>query len=364
MRIIHCADLHLDSALRTHFDKDHGKKRRAEILNTFEKMVDYAADNGVNAILIAGDMFDTKYITANTRNTVMNKIYTHQSISFFYLAGNHDKNNFLSNLDEIPDNLHLFDQSWTAYKMNDIIIQGIELSPDNSRAAYLSLVLDPKYFNIVMMHGQESEGNKSDNAEVVRLKELRNKSIDYLALGHIHSYKYEHLDARGYYCYPGCLDGRGFDECGEHGFVLLDINEKNKTFTHEFIPFASRNLYSLEVDVSGCMTTAQIIEVINQEIKQYNYSRKSIIRVILTGALDVECEKDITYIESNIGSQYFYLEVVDNTRLRVNLEDYILNETLKGEYVRTVLADDSIPENDKSIIIRYGLQAISGEEVE
>ena len=62
MKIIHCADLHLDSALRAHVDKDHGKKRRAEILNTFERMVDYAADNGVSAIMIAGDMFDTKSI--------------------------------------------------------------------------------------------------------------------------------------------------------------------------------------------------------------------------------------------------------------------------------------------------------------
>ncbi len=44
--------------------------------------------------------------------------------------------------------------------------------------------------------------------------------------------------------------------------------------------------------------------------------------------------------------------------------DYLLDTSLKGEYVRQVMADDTISEEDKKIIIRYGLQAISGEEVE
>ena len=53
------------------------------------------------------------------------------------------------------------------------------------------------------------------------------KNIDYLALGHIHKYKQAELDQRGVYCYSGCLEGRGFDECGEKGFVLLDIDEES-----------------------------------------------------------------------------------------------------------------------------------------
>jgi exonuclease SbcD len=55
--------------------------------------------------------------------------------------------------------------------------------------------------------------SSKDKTEVISLKELKNKAIDYLALGHIHSYKMEQLDSRGVYCYPGCLEGRGFDEC-------------------------------------------------------------------------------------------------------------------------------------------------------
>ena len=42
----------------------------------------------------------------------------------------------------------------------------------------------------------------------------------------------------------------------------------------------------------------------------------------------------------------------------------MLDESLKGEYVRTIMQDDKLTEEEKAIIIRYGLQAIAGEEVQ
>ena len=97
MKFIHCADLHLDSKMSANLDKDKAKERKAEILHTFERMVDYAEKNNVVAILIAGDMFDTKHITATTRNAVLYQITSHPDICFYYLNGNHDNDNFLSN---------------------------------------------------------------------------------------------------------------------------------------------------------------------------------------------------------------------------------------------------------------------------
>ena len=53
MKIIHCADLHLDSRMNANLEKDKAKERKGEILHTFERMITYAAENGVSAILIA-----------------------------------------------------------------------------------------------------------------------------------------------------------------------------------------------------------------------------------------------------------------------------------------------------------------------
>ena len=154
MKIIHCADLHLDSKMNANLDKEKAKERNGEILHTFERMILYASQNNVSAILIAGDMFDTKNISARTRNTVLYNIQKYSMITFYYLKENHDNNNFLSGLEEIPENLKLFDSQWTTYEEAEgkVSISGIELSSENAESAYLSLVLDSKKFNIVMLH--------------------------------------------------------------------------------------------------------------------------------------------------------------------------------------------------------------------
>ena len=62
MKIIHCADLHIDSRMKTNLNSLQASERKKEILLSFERMIRYAKDVGVRAIIIAGDMFDTKSI--------------------------------------------------------------------------------------------------------------------------------------------------------------------------------------------------------------------------------------------------------------------------------------------------------------
>ena len=74
MKLIHCADIHLNSSLSTHLDGDKQKQRRTEILHTFLRMVDYAAEQSVDGILIVGDLFDTKKVDRATGNAVLSAI--------------------------------------------------------------------------------------------------------------------------------------------------------------------------------------------------------------------------------------------------------------------------------------------------
>lgn len=356
MKLIHCADLHLDAKMSANLDKDKAKIRKTEILHTFERMVEYAAEHNVFGILVAGDMFDTKNITATTKNAVLYQINSHPDITFFYLNGNHDNDNFLTNLDVVPDNLKMFDSNWTSYEYGKIVITGIDLVTENTSLAHASLMLDSDKFNIVVMHGQDGE--------LINLRALKNKSIDYLALGHIHAYKHEKLDARAAYCYPGCLEGRGFDEVGEHGFVMIEVNEEDGTYSHEFVPFAKRKLYAISVDVTDCQTSSEMVNRVDAALREADCDQTALVKIILTGALDVACEKDVDYILARFQSQYFFVKIYDETTLKIDAEDYMLDESLKGEYVRMIMKDDALSEEDKAIIIRYGLQVIAGEEVQ
>jgi len=362
MKIIHCADLHLDSKMTANLSKDKAKERKNEILRTFTRMVDYARANAVSVILIAGDMFDTRNVSAMVRNTVKEKIMQNPDIDFLYLKGNHDNDNFLSKLDEIPDNLCMFGESWTTYKYDKIAITGLELNSANSHSVYNSLTLDYDDFNIVMMHGQLTGYRSKDHAEVISLDDLKNKNIDYLALGHVHEYRMDKLDNRGVWCYSGCMEGRGFDECGNKGFVLLDINAQAHTMNTQFIPIASRELYTLPVDVTGIGSTQEAARRMEEAIASAGLSSKNLVKFVLTGEVDVECELDAQFLEEQFLEYFYFEKVYDETRVFVNYSDYEKDASLKGEFVRMVYASD-LPEEEKSKIIRTGILALQGEEI-
>ncbi|MBR1623795.1 MAG: DNA repair exonuclease, partial [Pseudobutyrivibrio sp.] len=250
MRIIHCADLHLDSKMESNLDKEQANLRRLELIETYERMVEYAQDNDVRAILIAGDLFDKSHIRKEVKRRVVEQIVSNPDIEFYYLKGNHDRCDFMEEgIDEIPSNFHMFTaDGWTSYKLDDVVITGIELNSTNVSTMAQRLVLDSASTNIVMLHGQQSDYDGKDGAEIINTTALKGKFIDYLALGHVHKYIFEQLDERGVYCYPGCLEGRGFDETGDKGFVLMEIEDG--AITTEFIPFALRRLHEITVTVT------------------------------------------------------------------------------------------------------------------
>ena len=368
MKIIHCADIHLDSKMQSNLDREKARERKNELLLTFNRMIAYGADQGVRAILIAGDLFDTSTVSATARKNVQNAISSHPDIDFYYLRGNHDTTGFLEGWDPLPENLHLFEDHWKSYELKgekgSVVINGVELDSENAGSIYHSLILDPDRINLVMLHGQESVARAKDRTEIISIRDLKGKNIDYLALGHVHAYKEEMLDSRGTYCYPGCLEGRGFDECGPHGFVMLDIEEEKGQVHSRFVPFASRCLYTLPVDVSHCGNTAEILVRVQQELDQKDYDRGSLIKILLTGEVDVECEKNISYLVQSLQDRYYFLKIYDETKLRVDYEAFRYDESLKGEFVRMLQGEESLTEEERSTMIRYGIQALAGEELQ
>ena len=115
MKIIHCSDLHLDSKMEANLDKEKARQRKNEILLSFENMIDFANQNEVKAIIIAGDLFDKNKVSVKAKNLVRDVIIANPQIDFIYLKGNHDEENFIDG--EIPRNLKLFNgYNWTSYE--------------------------------------------------------------------------------------------------------------------------------------------------------------------------------------------------------------------------------------------------------
>lgn len=352
MKLIHCADLHLDSPMEANLSAEKAKERKAEILATFSKMVRLAAEGGVAAILIAGDLFDSDHITKRTERYVLDLMASYPELAFFYLAGNHDKGNALRHAENKPENLYTFDDGWSSYRFGDVTITGSE-RPDPD-----TLMLEEGDLNIVLMHGQERSGKAAPGENAIRFSHLKNKHIDYLALGHLHDYRTASLDARALACYSGCLEGRGFDECGQKGYVLLET--AGKGITHTFVPMARRTLHTVSCDISGFATQVELEKRVTDAVAHIPSS--DLVKVELVGSCPVEQMKDTGHLTSVLTDAFYFAKLNDKSRLLIDPESYRNDVSLKGEFVRRVMASN-LKDEEKERVIACGFRALSGEEV-
>ena len=357
MKLIHCADLHLDARMEASLPREKAWERRQEVMRTFTRMVETAEDQGVEAILLCGDLFDAKTISARARNCVLDAVKNHPGICFYYLQGNHDQNTFLADLQTMPDNLRTFREEWTVYQQGELCIAGAELSEKTQDGIFGRLTLDPERINLVMLHGTAAEYGTGEQAGAFSLRALQNKNIDYLALGHIHSYREGRLDDRGVWCYSGCLEGRGFDECGEKGYVLLEI--KDGRISRKFVPFAFRTCREIPVDITGLLTQEEIRKKTLETLSPV--PEKDLVKVVLTGEVSPEAEKDSSWLEKWLEDSWYFVKVQDRTSLAVHPEDYRYDVSLKGEFVRMVLAS-SMEQEEKEQVLRMGIRALAGED--
>ena len=352
MKILHTADLHIDSPLTSHLSPDKVRERRAELFSTLSAMVESAAQSGIRIIIIAGDLFDSDKITKAAKKRTLSLIAAHGEISFFYLPGNHEEEGLVSGEEYLPENLFLFGEEWTYFASGDLVIAGRSTT---SKDMFDTLSLPADKRNIVVLHGELRD--RSDESGVIGKRDAAGKNIDYLALGHYHSYSAERIDDRCTAVYAGTPEGRGFDELGDKGFVLVDSSDAK--LSHRFVPFARRRLHEIEVDVSDVSDLYELERKASTALSAIPSS--DLVRLILTGYRQVGFSVDNAALVARFGRDFYYLEAKDDTRLRISASDYERDLSLKGEFIRLVMADTSLSDKKKEEIIACGLAALLGE---
>lgn len=354
MKFIHCSDIHLDSRMEHNLPAAQARERNAEVCATFARMAAYAKEQAVAAVIIAGDLFDTERVSSRTAGFVLDTVRNYPQVDFLYLRGNHDISGFAGM--ELPENFKTFGSKWTAFRYGDVVISGMDPAAEDWFECYEDLQLEEQDVNIVTLHGQIAT---QPGHEQIALPRLKRKNIDYLALGHIHSFQMGKLDDRGSWCYCGCLEGRGFDECGEKGFVVLDV--ENRDVKAEFVPFARRQLVELEVDITDLNTVTQILQAMEEAAREIDPSH--LVEFTLTGSYTLETQKDLQFLRKMLEGKFYFHKIKDESRLKIEKETYEHDISLKGAFIRLVMASDKSAE-EKEQIICCGIRALSGEEVE
>lgn len=247
IKILHSADWHLDAPISGHSPEQADFLRR-ELKKIPQQIVRLAKAESCDLMLLAGDLFDSTSASAETLRNVQNAL-AEVKIPVFITPGNHD---YLCpgspyEADGWPENVHIFKNT----KIEEISVP--ELSCKIYGAGYTSMdcpallkgfqAAGEEAWHLGIFHG-DVENAGSPYFPITR-EQIRTSALSYLASGHIH--KGSSLRAGETLCaWPGCPMGRGYDELGTKGVILVTLDDDVKA---SFLPLSTPRFYDEEVEV-------------------------------------------------------------------------------------------------------------------
>ncbi|RDD72118.1 metallophosphoesterase family protein [Paracoccus versutus] len=288
IKILHTADVHLDSPLRSLALRDPELRDRVRTSSrtALTRIVDTALAEEVAALLIAGDLFDGAERSARTAAflTLQLERLRERGIRAFYIKGNHDAENPLTGELTLPDNVHVFDGRGGKVQLaEDVWIHGVSFA---NRHAPESLL--PKFpapvegaVNIAMLHTSLAGAEGHDPYAPCTVGELTAAGFDYWALGHVHR-RQVHSKAP-WIVMPGTPQGRDMGEPGPKSATLLTIDNAIEI---EEVPTSAVEFLHIQVDVADTDSDDALRDMVKRTLRDTArnlVSESAVVRLELTG---------------------------------------------------------------------------------
>ena len=366
LKILHCADLHLDSPF-SGLDPIQSEKRREEQLDVLRNLICYIRNQHIDLVLIAGDLFDSGFTSSKTVKYVAD-MFAKITCPVVIAPGNHDpyvKNGIYSN--GFPKNVFTFDsEQLSSFDFEDlgISVWGYAFTSRSYEAHPLACEykVNPDRLNILCAHADTVQA-LSKYAPITP-RELEDSPFAYAALGHVHNAPPAASFNGTLTAYSGCAEGRSFDELDFGGAILLEVEDKK--INAKKIQLAKRRYMIEKIDVTGADSDAAVVEKIRQRIALKTYKDETSLRVELYGSVDAEYAPNAQRICKEISGLYS-LEIKDETIPAFDEEALAEVINVRGEFCRTLLKTirEGTEEERKTatLALRIGLAALDGKPI-
>lgn len=361
MKFVHIADTHFDRPFINLSDKDIlGDLRRMDQRKAFKKAIDYIKENNIEFLFISGDLYEQQYIKQSTIEYINNLFKEIPNTRIFISPGNHDpyiKNSYYNKFNW-SENVKIFSSKIEKVSTDEANIYGYGFDDFYCRECGLENfeINDKQKLNILIMHAT-LDGSKTVEKPYNPISKqlLQSKGFDYIALGHIHKLSYNDEPNQNI-VYPGSTVSLGFDELGEHGMIVGELNEEKK-LKLEFLPLDEKEFKVTQLDVSEIYSKEELIEKINiLEIPENIYLK---VELIGNRNFEIDIYDIIKYLSNNQ-----IIKIKDFTKLAYNLEKIQNENTLRGlfaEKMNEKLKSEELTEEQKNIIekaIEIGFEAL------
>ena len=244
IKILHSGDWHLDSPLQGR-TPSQAEFLRQELLKIPGKLADICREEGCDLVLLSGDLFDGSY-TPNTYKTVYDALEK-MGVPVFISPGNHDYISPDSPYEKElwPENVHIFKSQqigWVDIPSLNLRVYGAGFQSMDCPSLLEGFRAEGAAVGV--FHGDPTQAGSPYNP--VNKLQTAQSALRYLALGHVH--KDDGFWAGDTLCaWPGCPMGRGWDEGGEKGVLIVSLDGEVQA---RFVPLDGPKFFDLAVDVS------------------------------------------------------------------------------------------------------------------
>ena len=292
-KFIHTADLHLDSPLKSLALRDPDL---AELVGTasrtvLTRIVDLCINEQVQALLIAGDLYDGAQTSMKTARFLAQEMtrLAEADIPVFMIRGNHDAMSKITHELVLPDSVKVFlgraETIETTWNGQEVAVHGISFRQPHAPDSLLDHFRAPigGAFNVGLLHTSLGGAIGHDPYAPCSLNDLRETGFDYWALGHIHTHA-AHSGATTIVM-PGIPQGRDIGEAGEKSVTLVSVDDAGGVTLSER-PLAVAQFERLEVDCNGLNDWGDLVQALRNALTQARRDHGGehlIVRPVLAG---------------------------------------------------------------------------------
>lgn len=370
IKILHCGDFHFDTPFFG-LTAAEAEKRKEDLRETFGRIVSVAKEEETELLLISGDFFDSEKVMKTTLEYIIKKLEEIPQIRVFISPGNHDPYTYKSyyRLIPWPDNVHIFTSKLESVWIPELntCVYGIGFSKNHEKKPLLEGFQpeNPQCINIMVLHGEVVSGEQNSDYNPISIEHIEKSQLDYLALGHRHSFSGINKAGSTYWSYSGNPEGRGFDELGAKGIILGEMSKGACNLN--FREICKRKYYEQVVNIQGVATYEEIVEKIDEQIMDRD-RRRNLYKLILQGELSEGFVLHSAVIAEKLENCFYFLKIVDDTEDYVDYEALSDSFSLKGVFVRImgekIRKAASLEEKRRlEFALKAGLRALRDGEV-
>lgn len=366
MRLLHAGDLHLGSSLCS-LAPGEAALWREQQFTALEALLTDGISAGAQAVLLAGDCFDTP-VPDDTSVARFFGILGALSVPVVIAPGNHDyfsPRGFWAKAPR-PDNVFVFQEeelSFFDFPQLNLAVYGFAYQSKTAKGPNIGTgeALIPHRTHVLLAHSDVTSP-LSPYAPISK-GQLEKCGFAYVALGHIHVAPAPFEQGRTTAAYCGFFAGRGFDETGAGGALLVDITPGIVKLT-PLVSGANR-FEEKELDVTGALNGEDVRLAVKDCLTKAALPASTALRLSLVGNVSPDCHPNgAALLECGKGLSLF--RVVDRTLPLYDAEYLSKAPTLQGAFYRALLpALSSENEEERTRAaeaLRLGFAAFAGKE--